>query len=141
MALPRDEKIEATVTVVTGFAPLAYVRSEWEILKKSKTVKGLITMEALAVGTFVEQVIGGEQALTFDALKGWIVLQGALIVAFLLRQAFAGIEAQLDGRIPPAIVQHIEAKVQDKAVEALVDRGHVAAANTLAQAFTQEKGA
>ncbi len=89
--MPDESKVEVTTTTVsvgssTGFSPFAYARTEWEILKNSKTVKGLIAMEAAAIGVFVEQVFSGDQKITIAALQGWFCVQAALIVAFLLRQ-------------------------------------------------------
>lgn len=115
-----------------------YIRSEWDVLRKSTVVKGLVAMEVGAIALFVEEVLNGHQAITLDALSHWLLVQACLVIAFLFRHAWAGIEAQLDGKLPPEVVRRIEQKVQDRAVAALAEK-HPEAAATLTAAFEEKE--
>lgn len=117
--------------------PAAVIKSEWDVLRKSNTVRGLIAMEVAAVTLFVQQVISGQQPITLDALKGWLLLQGALVLAFLFRHAFAGVEVQLAGEVPPEIVQAIEAGAEAKVVSVLQAGGHAEAAKAVQDALAK----
>lgn len=110
------------------------IRSEWDILKNSNVVRGLVAMETTAVVAFIDQAMDGEIPFTFDGLKGWMIAQAALILVLLIRHAIAGIEKQLDGKVPDVVVKAIEAKVQEKALAAIAEN-HPGAAVVLAKAF------
>lgn len=120
-----------------AFDPRPFLLTEWQVLRKSDTVKGLVAMESLAIAAFVEQVLSGEQEISIKALRGWAVLQGALILVFLLRKAQAGIEVQLAGAVPAEIVKGIEKKAEARAVAA-IDASHPEAAAALKTALEQQ---
>lgn len=114
--------------------PKEFVRKEWEVLKASRTFRTLVAMEVGAVSLFVEQVVDGKVELSLDSLKGWVALQVALVVAFLLRQALAGVEAQLEGKVPPEILRRIEERVGARAM-ATLGKSHPEAAAKLREAL------
>lgn len=95
---------------------LEFALYERDQFVKSKTWQAIVAMEVAAIGTFVEQVINGQQGLDFASLKGWLLLQGALVLVALLRHTMAGIEAKLNGAVDPAIVKAIESSAINKLV-------------------------
>lgn len=90
-----------------------YAAEEARQFFASKTFRGILAMEGLAVAAFTKGVADGTQPLTLDALKGWLVLQAGLVIALLLRHTFAGIEAKLSFA-PQVIVKAAEDVAQDK---------------------------
>lgn len=120
--------------------PKAIITSEWTILKSSKTVRALLAVQALAVGTFVQGVLAGTQPLTVGSLEAWAAFQAAVVVAFFLRHALAGLEAKVhnswvSGFLDDETVKKVEQGARDAALAILRARGHDAAASTLQQAF------
>jgi len=84
-----------------------WAQAHWDALKKSNTVKALVTLESGAVMLFIRNVISGTQELDFDSLKLWLLLQAGIVLAFLFRHALVGIELKLNGSIDPQVVETI----------------------------------
>lgn len=109
----------------------AAVVTEWQILGASDTVKGLVAMECAAAGLFLEQVLDGKVELSLASLKGWLLVQAGLILAFLFRKAWAGVEVQLHAAKVPVSdeqVRRIEAAAQARVLAKLEANGHGVAA-------------
>lgn len=89
-----------------------YGLTEWQQFKNSKTVKALVSLEAGAIGVFVQGVFAGTQHYDVESLKAWGLLQAGIIIAFCMRHTWAGIEAKLNGAIDPNIVKMIKQQAE-----------------------------
>lgn len=84
-----------------------WAEHEAKLLWSSPATKAIIATEVGAVGVFVKGILNGTQDLTIDAVKGWIVIQAGIVIAFFFQRAIIKIQASL-AFLPHGIVAGAE---------------------------------